>query len=313
MENKLFSHIHIPEFPITIDHKDQLYSIGSCFSENIGQILADQWFSIDVNLFGTLFNPISILNLFNRALEKKYFVTDEIQESGGLYFLWDCHGKITDTVKERVLSKANQALDQTHDFLQHGQYLFITFGTAFYFELKKDHQVVANCHKQPQSLFERKKITASEIVSKYEEFHQKLNAINPNLKTIYTVSPVRHARDGFIANNRSKAELLLAIEILEKQHSIFYFPSYEIQMDELRDYRFYSDDFMHPNPLAIKIIFDHFKDSLFTMETKDLFSKISKIKAQETHRHLFPESEDAKRAQIMLAEKKAQLKKEIFG
>ncbi|MEZ4937151.1 MAG: GSCFA domain-containing protein [Crocinitomicaceae bacterium] len=313
MAKQLTSSVPLPEFPFEITHQDEIYSLGSCFSEHIGSLLKNLWFPIQVNPFGTLFNPLSILHILERSFQLDLFTEESIQEHNGLYFLWETHGRISDTQPAKVLERANQELTALHNFLQKGNYMLITFGTSFYFEHHSLGKIVANCHKQPQDWFTRKRANSSEIALKYLAFTEKVQKLNPHLKFIFTVSPVRHARDGFVANNRSKAELLLAIEQIEAQPNNFYFPSYEIQMDELRDYRFYADDLLHPSPLAIELIFEKFKQSILGIATTNFIEEISKINAQEAHRPMFPELPETKHAEEKLKEKKAQLQGKIWG
>lgn len=312
MEKKLMSQVELPKYPFQIKHQSSILSLGSCFSDSIGQLLADLWFPIEINPFGTLFNPLSIAQLLERALNNEKYVLSDIQQAGEIHFLWDMHSRNSDLDPENVLQKANEAIEKTNRFLKHGDLLILTFGTAYYFELKKEKLVVGNCHKQAQSLFERKKADTAEIVKIYTKLFRKIREINPKIQFLITVSPVRHFRDGFISNNRSKSTLLLATEELEKEAAVFYFPSYEIQVDELRDYRFYESDLIHPNSLAVNIIFEYFKKAFFDLTTKDYVEKIQKINAQEEHRPLFPNSIETKRAQEKLKAKKRDLQRKIF-
>jgi hypothetical protein len=308
----LKAEVQIPEYDFSLTHKDKILSIGSCFSDNIGLKLKELWFDIEVNPFGVLFNPISIANLIERALENRLFTKEEVQKRNDIHFIFDLHSKLSSTSADEVLQKGNLQLKKTKTYLEEADTLIFTFGTSFYYELKAQNKVVGNCHKVPQSEFERKKVEASLIIKAYKELILKIKLINPKMKFIFTVSPVRHSKDGFIANNRSKSELLLAIGELENLADVSYFPSYEIQMDELRDYRFYAEDLNHPNKLAINYIFEKFVNSLADDKTKNNLTKVQKIVHQENHRVLFPESEEGKKFQETLKEKKKELQKEIF-
>jgi len=309
---KLQSVISFPEYDFKIDHHSKILSFGSCFSDHIGSKLKTLWFDAKVNPFGVLFNPISIANLLERALDGNKFTLDEVKQRGDLHFIFDFHSQLTDINSNKVLEKANMKLEETLDYLKNSNLLLITFGTSFYYELKENKKAVANCHKMPQELFERKKIKAAAITEIYKELLQKIKILNPTIEILFTVSPIRHERDGFIENNRSKAELLLAIAELEGIKNVNYFPSYEIQMDELRDYRFYSEDLQHPNKLAIEYIFEKFISQLCNQKTIVHMQNIQKIVSQENHRILFPESEEGKKSLKNLADKKAALKALIY-
>lgn len=307
-----FSKVKIQDYPFSLSHHDKVLSVGSCFSQNIGLKMNELWFDIETNPFGVLFNPISIANLLERSIEQKRFTKEELHQRGDLFFLFDTHGKLADSNPETVLNNANQALKTTFNHLQSSNYLLITFGTAYYFELKEEEKVVGNCHKMPQHLFERKKVQSNQIVTIYKDIFKSILVINPNIQILLTVSPIRHARDGFIENNRSKAELLIATETLENLDFCHYFPSYELQMDELRDYRFYANDLNHPNQQAIDYIFEKFSNSLFSENTKSNLKEIKKIVSQENHRPLFPHSEENKSNLEKLKKRKEELRKKVF-
>lgn len=305
---KLQTIVNIPEYEISFDHHSKLLSLGSCFSDNIGNRLSELWFDIAVNPFGVLFNPISIANLIERSLDSKYFTADEIQERDGIYFLFDTHSNLASTNAHETLKKANEQLDRTKEYILKSDLIILTFGTAFYYELKEESKVVGNCHKMPGGLFDRKKVQSSKIVSIYSDLIDRIKELNPKVNFLFTVSPIRHSRDGFIENNRSKAELILAVEqICEAESKAFYFPAYEIQMDELRDYRFYAEDLNHPNKLAIDHIFTRFTSSLLDQSNLNLIEEIRKINIQEQHKPLFPDSSATLKALEKLKQKKAEL------
>ncbi len=303
----------IPKFPFEIDHKDSIVSMGSCFSDHIGSKLDELWFDILTNPFGVMFNPISIANLIERALEEKFFTETDIQQRKDIYFLFETHGKLADTSAEKVLDNANSALKKLKTQLEKAHILILTFGTSFYFELKEEEKVVGNCHKMPQSLFDRKKVKSDQIVKIYDELLDEIRGINPNIQVVFTVSPIRHTRDGLVANNRSKAELLIACEQLENHAFCHYFPSYEIQLDVLRDYRFYSRDLNHPSDQAIDLIFEEFSKVVFSEEKRKDLKEIQNIVSQEKHRSHFPESEESQLFQKKLLENKTALKGRILG
>ena len=308
---KLQSKVNLSEYDFNIHLKSKILSLGSCFSENIGSRLQELWFDIQVNPYGIIFNPISISNLIYRSINEQLFSIEEVEERDGVYFLYDLHSKTSALSPEEVIEKANEALIKTKEYIQQADFIFITFGTAFYFELKNNKKVVGNCHKMPSNLFDRKKIETNEIVEIYQSLIQKIESLNPNVQFIFTVSPVRHSRDGFIANNRSKANLILALEAICKRTNAHYFPSYEIQMDELRDYRFYKEDLNHPNKIALDYIFQSFSSTFFDQQTQSILKEIRKVNLQEQHRPLQPESKTYIESQKKLIETKKNLQEKI--
>ena len=280
--------------PFQINHKSGVICMGSCFAEHIFERLRGVKFSAFLNPFGIIFNPISmaksleILLKENRLFEEK----DLFQHLGG-WHSFQHHGSFSNPSEELVLEKINNALLEARAFLKKAEYLILTFGTSNVFVSEKTGQVVANCHKVPQKYFIHKKLSSDEIILTLDDIFRKLTAAFPNLKIITTVSPVRHIRDGLVENKVSKAKLLVALDNLASLHShLAYFPSYEIMMDDLRDYRFYKKDLIHPNEMAVDYIWDFFSKTFFTEKTIELNAKLEKINMAKTHRPFHPESEE---------------------
>ena len=266
--------------------------MGSCFSENIGDKFREAKFCIDNNPFGIVYNPISIKNGILRMMEKKKYQIDELFEHDDIWYSFDHHSHFSGTGREDVLQNINVRLLKSAEFLKSADLLFITFGTSFIYELKTNRQVVSNCHKLPSGTFERRNVGVEEIYNEYSDLLEELYKYNPDLNVIFTVSPIRHWKDGAHGNQLSKATLLLAIDkICNKYNQTLYFPSYEILLDDLRDYRFYNDDMLHPNITANNYIWQKVKDSFMESETIVIMEEIVKIVQAVNHKPFNPKSD----------------------
>ena len=293
-----FTEIHIPDFSCQIDYSKSMILFGSCFSENIGQKLIDLKFKVDMNPFGILYNPESIANSLNIILEKRIFTEADLFHDQGLWNSFYHHSRFSDPNQNIALEKINNRISSSHNFLKNADFLMITFGTAWVYELLKTGQIVSNCHKVPETQFKRFRLGVHEIIEAYRSLMEKLWAFNPNLKIVFTVSPIRHWKDGAVENQLSKATLLLAIDRLIKGFSdqnCCYFPSYEIMMDELRDYRFYADDMLHLSPVAVDHIFERFSKSMVSGKSMDISKDILKLRKAVEHRPVNPQSTEFKK------------------
>lgn len=282
-----FTEILIPEFTWKMDYSKSMMLMGSCFTENIGQKLLDQKFDVDMNPFGILYNPESIANSLNILLEKRIFTEDDLFQDHGLWNSFYHHSRFSDIDCNTALQKINERIASSIEFLKTADFLIITFGSAWVYEFKETGNIVSNCHKVPASEFNRFRLGVYEITENYHELLEQIWKINPNLKVIFTVSPIRHWKDGAVENQLSKATLLLAIDQLIRgfgNQVCGYFPSYEIMMDELRDYRFYAEDMLHLTPVATDYIFDRFSKVMITSESKEISKKILKLKKSMDHR-----------------------------
>jgi GSCFA family protein len=278
-------------FPFTFSHKLPTLCIGSCFSENIGHKLDQGKFPVLINPFGIQYNPHSIGNTLEYLLNEHLFSEKDLFKLNGLWHSFDHHGHFSKPDLSVAIQRINETLQTGSTFLKKTKRLVLTFGTSNVFIYKKTQQIVANCHKVPNQEFERNTLTIDSIIEKLYPIFIQLKSKNSDLEILLTVSPIRHIRDGLIENQQSKARLLLACEQLcQTLDFIHYFPSYEIMMDDLRDYRFYATDMIHPNELSIDYIWQYFSQCLFNEETKDLNSKISKISSAANHRPFHPES-----------------------
>jgi hypothetical protein len=275
-----------------IAHQNKLLSMGSCFSENIGERLLDYKFSVIVNPYGILFNPIAIAQSLRQIIDYRKFSENDIFYYNQRWQSFFHHGRFANIDKKTCLNDINTAIKQTHQHIQNLDYLMLTLGTANVFVHKKSNQIVANCHKVPSSEFERKRLAINEITADFEPIFNQLKTINPNLKIIFTVSPVRHIRDGLVENQRSKATLLLAVDELVKEYDfVSYFPAYELVLDDLRDYRFFKDDMIHPSKLAIDYVWDYFKKTYFSEKTSELNRQIDRLIQAKNHRPFEERSE----------------------
>lgn len=295
---RFFTEIQISEFPWKMDYSKSMMLFGSCFSENIGQKLLDLKFDVDMNPFGILYNPESIANSLRILLEKQVFTEADLFQDQGLWNSFYHHSRFSDVDQEVALEKINNRILSSHEFLKKADFLVITFGTAWVYELRKTGQVVSNCHKIPAAEFKRFRLGVNEITNVYRELLEQIWKFNPHLKVIFTVSPIRHWKDGAVENQLSKATLLLAIDQVIKgfgDHVCTYFPSYELMMDELRDYRFYADDMLHISPVAIDYIFERFSKVMITKESVSIFKNILKINKAISHRPVNPNTTEFKK------------------
>jgi len=275
-----------------IDYRSKILLLGSCFTENIGAKLEHYKFQVDNNPFGVLYNPVSVANGIYVLLIEQEFTADDLRFNNDLWYSFNHHSRFSDPDKEQALNKINTKLKLSSSFLKELDFLFITFGTAWIYRLKETKEVVSNCHKLPASLFTRESLTIESISKLYSDLIASLLSQNPSLRIVLTVSPVRHLKDGAIENQISKSTLMLAVkELVDKFEEVNYFPSYEIMMDDLRDYRFYAEDMVHPNNVAIDYLWEKFSEVYFEKETLQIMNKVEKIVRAKEHRPLNPHTE----------------------
>lgn len=295
------------ELPVGLppmNQEQRLLLMGSCFAENMGMLLSENKFRVDVNPFGILYNPCSISTALRQVLSDKRYTAQDLFLFREQWHSPMHHGAFSADTPEATLDAINARLENARNELPQLDWLLLTLGTAYVYQQKDSGLVVANCHKQPDKLFSRRRLEVDEIVTDYIDLLTELWAQNPQLKVLFTVSPIRHGRDGMHANQVSKATLLLAIEQLQKHfpQQVFYFPSYEIVLDELRDYRFYADDMLHPSPLAVSYLWERFAAALFSAETRRLMAECEDVRRALAHKPFHPEAEEYKRflGQIVL-------------
>ncbi len=294
MELPLFrTVVDIPESSRKISYSSKLMFIGSCFTEEIGNKLKDNLFDVDVNPFGVIYNPISVYNSLRILLEQRRFTESDLERRGSVWFSWYHHSRFSLPDKQQTLDLINSRIEQSSQFLRQSDFLFVTFGTAWVYVLNKTGQVVSNCHKLPERLFTRRLLEVDEIIKAYEELLPDLWQVNPDLKVVFTVSPVRHWKDGAVGNQVSKSTLILAIhKLLERFEQLEYFPSYEIVMDELRDYRFYADDMIHVGSQGVDYIWLRFGQVYFSADLDRTIKEVQKLVKAREHRPLNPQSDE---------------------
>ncbi|MEM6319376.1 MAG: GSCFA domain-containing protein [Bacteroidota bacterium] len=276
--------IPIQQSPFSIDYHTPILSIGSCFAENIGQRLHTHHFPISRNPFGILYNPISIAQGLSMLKSEVELSPDSLFYHQECWHHFDFHSTFSNVQQTTALQAMRQSLIEERSFLEKTERLLLTFGTANVFVHQKSQIVVANCHKLPTSDFVKKRLTIEEIVKAFASILQDLKERCPNLEVILTVSPVRHVKDGLLENQRSKATLLLAIEQLANQFNfVHYFPAYELVLDDLRDYRFFEKDLVHPNDMAIDYVWDYFKKTYVSEATQQLLSQIQSVVRASQH------------------------------
>ncbi len=279
-----------------IDYNSNVLLLGSCFVENIGEKLNYYKFQNTINPFGILFHPIAIERLVTNAINQKKYTEEDIFFHNERWHCFDAHSKLSSTSKENLLKELNKQINLTAQQLNNVSHVIITLGTAWVYRDIETEAKVANCHKVPQKQFKKEILSIEEITSSLENIERQIRLVNPNIQFIYTVSPVRHLKDGFIENTQSKAHLISAIHQSLNQksaianHQSCYFPSYEIMMDELRDYRFYTDDMIHPNDTAINYIWKKFKAVWMSAEVYSIMDEVESIQKGLRHKPFNPKS-----------------------
>lgn len=286
--------VDILPFPFSISYKTPTLFCGSCFTENIGSLMVDRKMPALVNPFGVLYNPISIKLVLDRILNGAPFKESDLIFRNGLWFSYMHHTSYSSPIKEKCLEKINSELFRASEFAKSMKYLLITFGTARVYYLKENNLPVANCHKIPSQEFDNRLLDVDTIVNSWLELIDTLLSRTPDLKILFTISPVRHWKDGAIGNQYSKSVLNVAVHELCKKYpnNAFYFPAYEIMMDDLRDYRFYADDMLHPSTVAVQYIWQKFKDAFIDKSSLKLASEIEGIISAVKHRPFNPNTKE---------------------
>ncbi|SHK65218.1 GSCFA family protein [Fibrobacter sp. UWT2] len=343
-----FTKIDIPAADFKIDYTSRLAFFGSCFADNISALFAERKFNVLANPFGTVYNPVSLASQIKAIADGKVFGEEDVFQDtrcDRLWHCWDAHSSLSSTTKEECIGKLNAAATQARDFLQKANVIFITLGSAFVYYLKDSGKPVANCHRQDPSQFERKLISVDEAAEAIQRIVTLLRDMNRDARIVFTVSPIRHLGDGAHGNNLSKATVLLAINkeiatsplaprndnasrasagvysrICETQQScasrndtVDYFPSYEIVMDELRDYRFYSDDMIHLSKTAEEYIFERMVETYCDSATRENMAKVEKFLKTANHRIQDENSPATQELKKKLATQATELEKQIAG
>ena len=270
---------------LQIEHKDSVMTFGSCFAENISEYFQFYRFDIMKNPFGVLYNPISVLNAIKSLEETKVFSETDLVFHQDEWHSFYHHSDFSNHKKEECLNSINETVKTASEFFRKAKVIIITFGTAFVFKHLEREIIVSNCHKIPSNQFERKRLSVDETISNINLIVESISKINSKANIIFTVSPVRHWRDGAVENQLSKATLLLAVNnVVSTNSNCFYFPSYEIVMDDLRDYRYYESDLLHPNKLATDYIWEKFSNTHFSEKCLSAMNEIKVIAEARMHR-----------------------------
>lgn len=292
MDIKLKLDFDFPSFDFNIKHGDSISLMGSCFSDEIGNHFKTNGFKTNLNPFGTIFHPIPLAQNILDSLNGQ--TKEEIYQRKDLFFSWDAAENVFDFSANGISSKMEGIRNQVQVELKSANVLFITFGTSFEYKNIDNQQVVANCHKAPGNSFVKSLTPLAELVSIWQTVLETLKKVNPELQIVFTVSPVRHSKDGLIENNRSKARLFELISNLEENSNCHYFPSFEIVMDELRDYRFYKLDGVHPNNQAVEYVWNCLTEKMMTADTRQICQKVLNFRRADNHRTLHENSMESK-------------------
>ena len=296
-----------------ISIKQDLLLIGSCFAEEIGKKLQERKFKAITNPHGISYNPTSISNAITDYLENKIYTQNDLFHHNELWQSFNHHGKFSSTDSEACLKEINAEINQAHTHLKNAKWLIITFGSTFAYVNKKSNTIVANCHKIPSGEFEKVLLSKNQIIVIWNKQLAALKKFNPDLNVLFTVSPVRYVRDGLIENNRSKGILLNAVHtLIEQNANCFYFPAYEIVIDELRDYRFFKEDLVHPNELAINYVWEKFVNTLCDEETKKFLAEYEPLLKSMHHRPLQEDTEAYKKFKLQLEAKVKTIERKYF-
>lgn len=286
------AHIDIKPLPMPIVHQHKILLTGSCFTEHIGNSLNDLKFNILQNPNGILFETESVARSLVSYIQGKQYKAADLFQYNELWQSWDHHSRFSSPSFDEAISGINHSQSAAHSFLKEADWLIITLGSSFVYKLNDGGRYVANCHKAPGQWFTKHLLGIDEQIAMLDNTIHQLFHFNPKLKIIFTISPVRHLRDGVMENNRSKARLLETVHhLVNKFDRLFYFPAYELVIDVLRDYRFYDIDLAHPNYAATQFVMEKFSDYAFTDTTKALIKEVRQIVTAKNHKAFHPESQ----------------------
>ncbi len=293
-----------------IDYNSKIILLGSCFSDNIGQKLSYHKFESILNPFGILFHPKAIESVIKNALCKKKYTEKDVFFLNERWQSFEAHSKLSSSSKEKVIEQLNKASVSINKAVKNSTHFIITLGTSWVYRSNESGEIVANCHKVSQKKFKKELLSVAEINKSLSLIISLIKEINPSISFIFTISPVRHLKDGVIENQQSKSHLISALhQIIPIHKNSFYFPSYEVMMDELRDYRFYKEDMIHPNQIAINYIWEKFYENWLSDEALELKKEVIKIQRGLEHKPFNPNSEGHQQFLSSLQEKIETLKK----
>jgi len=299
----LMLNIDLKKLPVPISYWDKILLMGSCFTEHIGNGLEDLKFSVLQNPNGILFDPLSVCNSLLSYIDNKKFTETSLFQLNEVWHSWQHHSRFSNINSVEAVRNINASQQKAHEFLKEADWIIITLGSSFYYKFvnkpvsssgsvsEETGRGVANCHRAPAQWFSKKLLRADEIIAMLDNCYHRLIQFNPKLKIIFTISPVRHIRDGVVENNRSKARLIEAVHTLvNKFEDLFYFPAYELVIDVLRDYRFYDIDLVHPNYMATEIVLEKFVQTFIDEEAAQLMEEVKQIVIARKHKAFQPET-----------------------
>lgn len=285
------THIDIKPLPMPITYQHKIMLMGSCFTEHIGDNLQELKFQTLQNPNGILFEPISVCRSLVSYIQQQQYKQEDLFLYNELWQSWNHHSRFSNPDQQVALEQINRSQTAAHEFIKKADWLIITLGSSFVYKLKEEHRFVANCHKAPAQQFDKYLIPIDEQIATLDNTIHQLFHLNQKLKIIFTISPVRHLRDGVVENNRSKARLLETVHhLVNKFDRLFYFPAYELVIDVLRDYRFYDIDLAHPNYAATQFVLEKFSDYAFQEPTLELMKEIRQIVTAKNHKPFHPGS-----------------------
>jgi hypothetical protein len=278
-----------------IHHQHKLLLMGSCFTENIGEKLRKHKFTVSENPNGILFNPVSVAEAVANYINDQKITEADLFQHNETWHSWQHHSRFSGITAEDCIRKINRSTSEAHAYLKNADHLLITLGSAWLYTLTEQAangiagSVAANNHKAPATWFQKRLMKPEEVTAVLNEMLSKLLAFNPGIKIIFTISPVRHLREGVIENNRSKAVLIQAVhQLVEQFEALYYFPAYELVIDDLRDYRFYAEDLVHPNYQATQYVWEKFTNAYMNDETRELMKEIAEINLAYQHKPFNP-------------------------
>jgi hypothetical protein len=274
-----------------INHTQKILLTGSCFTEHIGNHLAEMKFDVLQNPNGILFDPVSVSRSLISYIKPEIYQTADIFLQNELWQSWDHHSIFSHTDQRTTIVQINQSQQRAHDVLKKADWLIVTLGSSFSYTLAENNRAVANCHRAPPNWFKKKLVPIEEMLAILDEAIHRMRDFNPALRIIFTISPVRHIRDGVIENNRSKARLIEVVhQLVDKFDKTFYFPAYELVIDVLRDYRFYDKDLVHPNFMATGYVLEKFMENYVQPDARVLAEEIRLLTISKRHRPMHPET-----------------------
>jgi hypothetical protein len=293
-----------------IEYNSNILLLGSCFVEHIGEKFEYFKFQNFQNPFGILFHPLAIERVITNAVHEKVYTEKDVFFQNEQWHCFEAHSKLSQTSKDDLLHTLNESVKLTQQYLQESTHVIITLGTAWVYRFIETDTIVANCHKVPQKKFSKELMQVDEVIQSLRTIESLIKSVNPKVSIVFTVSPVRHIKDGFIENTQSKAHLVSAIHNVlshRAQSRCFYFPSYEIMLDELRDYRFYNEDMLHPSNVAINYIWEKFKQVWITQESEKILNDVEVVQKGLLHKPFNSNSVAHQQFLQNLEDKKAQL------